>query len=52
LAENFKDAKKIKLAAENPEDFWKMKQMKSVRDLQRRPKEELVEGKGQTATLS
>ena len=42
LAENSEDAKKIKLAAENPVDFWKMKQMKSLRELQRRPREELL----------
>jgi hypothetical protein len=45
LAENSDDATKIKLAVENPEDFCKMKQMKSQRELQRRPREELLEGK-------
>jgi stalled ribosome rescue protein Dom34 len=45
LAENSEDAKKIKLAAENPEDLWKMKQMKSLKDQHRRPREELLEGK-------
>jgi hypothetical protein len=45
LAENSEDAKKIKLAAETPEDFWKKKQMKSLRDMHRRPGEELLEGK-------
>jgi stalled ribosome rescue protein Dom34 len=32
LAENSEDSKEIKLVAENPEDFWKMKQMESLRE--------------------